>query len=121
MKKIILALLLLPNFLQAQHVSKVYYNVVDTTPNWFSEWQTVDYNIQIMSIDSNLEVVTNGDLESSYVLTDTIFSNTSYTKYRAFDWKGDYLDVSIGKDTDDQDYIIIQYEDMGWCLIFDKR
>jgi len=44
MKKIILALLLLPNFLQAQHVSKVYYNVVDTTPNWFSEWQTVDYN-----------------------------------------------------------------------------
>jgi hypothetical protein len=121
MKKIIFALLLLPNFLQAQHVSKVYYNVVDTIPNWFSEWRLEDLNIEIREIDYNIEVITNGDLESSYVLTDTIFSNPSYTKYRAFDWKGDYLDVSIGKDTDSGDYIIIQYEDMGWCLLFDKR
>ena len=52
----------------------------------------------------------------------TISNFASYDhKYRAFDWKGDYLDVSIGKDTDSRDYIIIQYEDMGWCLVFDKR
>ena len=121
MKKIIFALLLLPNFLQAQHVSKVYYNVVDTIPNWFSEWRKEDLNIEIREIDYNVEIITNGDLYSSYVLTDTIYSNPSYTKYRSFDWKGEYLDVSIGKDTEYQDYIIIQYEDMGWCLIFDKR
>ena len=121
MKKIIYLLVFLPLLTNAQQAYKVYYNVVNETKDWISEPLDVDFTVELRNIDFNYELITNGDEDFSYVLTDTIYSSLNFTKWKAYDWKGDDCDVSIGLDLDKNQYIIIQYTDMGWCLFFNKN
>jgi hypothetical protein len=121
MKKVIYAFIFLPLFSSGQHVSKVYYNIVNESRDWFSEPVNVDYDIEINEYEDYVEVVTANFENSFFILTDTIYSSTQFTKWKSIDWKGDDCVVSIGHDLDENQYIIIQYPDMGWCLFFNKN
>jgi len=120
MKKIIYAFIFLPLFTTGQHVSKVYYNIVNESRDWFSEPVDVDYDIEINEYENYVEVVTANFENSFFILTDTIYSSPEFTKWKSIDWKGDPCDVSIGSDEDGNKFILIQYTDMGWCCVFDK-
>jgi len=111
------------SFSQIQtHSSIVYYNIVnDSTTNWFSEPQSVNYDISFIDYEIYLKVITTNAKDSYFILYDTLYTNNNFTKYLAYDYKEMDCEVSIGKNFDtNQMYLLIQYPDMGWCCILDK-
>ena len=103
------------------HSSITYYNVVDDSiPNWLDGYQKVDYDISIVDYEIYLKVITMNAEDSYFILYDTVYTNNSFTKYLAYDYREVECEVSIGKRSDtNQKYLLIQYPDMGWCCLFD--
>ena len=121
MRKLITGLLMIPVLAQAQHVSTVYYNVVNDKSDWYSNPREEDFTLSIVHYEAYTRITTNGREDSFYVLTDTLSSSIGFTKWSALDWKGDACQVSVGEGFDGfSKYMIVQYPDMGWCCIFDR-
>ena len=126
MKKLITLILLmlsLTSISQVYKSTKVYYNVVDSTyTNWLSQYHDVDYIIYVENVKSQidtgysyLKVQTTNFEDSYFILYDTLHISKSISKYLAFDYRGVDCIVSFVKGTDTEQYLILQYPDMGWC------
>jgi hypothetical protein len=107
--------------LNAQHVSNVYYNFVnsDSYVSDSLQWSNiskVDWTISVDWIGEYPLIYTGG--ERVYTLTQNLVSGDPFQKWIALDSKGETCWVSIGN-YGDLKYMQIQYTDMGWCNIFD--
>ena len=116
----LLTFLLVSNISRSQHVSNVYYNVVDSiyiTENlqWYPV-SKVDWNVTIDYIGEYPVIYTNG--EKVYTLTTNLIFSGDFQKWLALDYKGESCHVILGR-FGDLKYMQIQYPDMGWCNIFD--